>query len=80
MHRLELDAAGRISLDGAPVRQAELPAHLQRIAAGPASDLLLRADGETPYESFDQVMAMVKRAGITRLGMVDNQKFVAALD
>ena len=79
VHILELDAAGRISLDGATISQAELPARLAAIQAGPVSDLLMRTDGEAPYERFDQVMASVKRAGITRLGMVDNDKFVPAL-
>lgn len=80
IHRLELDAAGRISLDGRAIERDALRPALERIAADPASDLLLRADGATPYEPFDQVMAIVKRAGITRLGMVDNAQFVAALD
>jgi len=63
VHMLELDAAGRISLDGASISQAELPARLAPIQAGPVSDLLLRTHGEAPYERFDEVMAEVKRAG-----------------
>lgn len=80
VHMLELDSAGRISLDGAALSQAELPARLAAIQAGPVSDLLLRTHGEAPYERFDQVMATVKRAGVTRLGMVGNEEFVPALN
>ena len=80
VHMLELDAAGRITLDGAAISQAELPARLAAIQAGPASDLLLRTDGEAPYERFDEVMATVKRAGVTRLGMVGNDEFVPAIN
>lgn len=80
VHRLELDAAGGIALDGRAVSQGELPAILAPIAADPASDLHLRAEGETPYDRFDQVLAIVKRVGITRLGMVDNARFVPAID
>ena len=79
VHRLALDAAGRITLDGLAVGEADLPARLAPIAADPASDLHLRAEGETPYDRFDHVLAMVKRAGITRLGMVDNARFVEAV-
>jgi biopolymer transport protein ExbD len=76
VHRLELDAAGGLALDGRVASEAELPALLAPIAADPASDLHLRVDGETPYDRFDHVLAIVKRAGITRLGMVDNARFV----
>ena len=80
VHKLELDAAGRITLDGAATTLEALPGRLSVIAREPNADLLLRADGEAPYERFDQLLARVKRAGITRLGMTDNEKFVAALD
>jgi len=80
VHMLVLDQAGRISLDGAALSQAELPARLAAIQAGPVSDLLLRTHGEAPYERFDEVMAEVKRAGVTRLGMVGNEQFVRELN
>ena len=79
VHRLELDATGAIALDGRAVTQAQLPALLAPIAADPASDLHLRADGATPYDRFDHVLAIVQRAGITRLGMIDNARFVEAV-
>ena len=80
VHSLELGAAGLISLDGNFVSRDGLPARLAAIGKGPVSDLLLRVDGDAPYEHFDQVLVMIKRAGITRMGMVGNDKFVAALD
>lgn len=79
VHRLELDARGRISLDGAPIDEAELPGRLGAIAAEPLSELHLRTNGETPYDRFDRVLAAIKRAGVERLGMIDNERFVAAL-
>ncbi len=79
IHRLDLDAVGAIRLDGVRVSEAELPARLGAIAAEPLSELQLRTDGETPYDRFDHVLAAIKRAGVERLGMVDNERFVAAL-
>jgi biopolymer transport protein ExbD len=79
VYRLDLDAAGRASLNGAPISDAELPARLASIAAEPTAELHLRTDGETPYDRFDRVLAAIKRAGVERLGMIDNQRFVASL-
>jgi biopolymer transport protein ExbD len=79
VYRLELDAAGRIRLDGALLPDAALPGRLAAISADPAGELHLRADGETPYDRFDRVLAAVKRAGVTRLGMVGNERFAAAV-
>jgi biopolymer transport protein ExbD len=79
VYRLELDAAGRATLNGAPVSDAELPARLSAIAGEPLSELHLRTDGETPYDRFDRVLASVKRAGVERLGMIDNARFVEAV-
>jgi biopolymer transport protein ExbD len=66
-------------LNGQPVGEAQLPARLAAIAAEPMAELHLRTNGETPYERFDQVLAAIKRAGVERLGMIDNQRFVEAL-
>ena len=79
IHRLELDALGRATLDGLPVAESELPARLGAIAAEPLSELHLRTNGETPYDRFDHVLAAIKRAGVTRLGMIDNERFVVSL-
>lgn len=79
VHRIDLDAAGAIHLDGARVSERDLPARLRAIAAEPLSELQLRTDGETPYDRFDRVLAAIKRAGVERLGMVGNERFVAAL-
>jgi biopolymer transport protein ExbD len=80
VHRLNLDAAGRISLDGALLPDAELPARLAAIARVSTAELHLRAEAETPYDRFDRVLAAVKRAGITRLGLVGNERFARAAD
>jgi len=59
-HQLQIDAGGRLSLDGAPIAAAELPARLRAVAAEQDSELLLSADGPV----------LVDRARGPALGMV----------
>ncbi len=78
VHRLQIDAAGGLTLDGAAVAGADLRRRLGALAAEPDSTLQLSADPETRYERFDQVLAVVRAAGVSRLGM-DNGRFAGAV-
>ncbi|HYG28604.1 MAG TPA: biopolymer transporter ExbD [Allosphingosinicella sp.] len=79
-HRLDLDAAGRLFWDGRPVAAAELTGRLRALAADPAQPALeINADAETRYERFDQVLAAVRRAGVTRMGFVGQHRFAGAI-
>ena len=81
VHRLDVDAAGRLSWDGTPVADAELVARLRGMAADPAEPVLhFAADGEARYARVDETLALVLRAGITRMGFVGNDRFLATLD
>ncbi|MEO7469599.1 MAG: biopolymer transporter ExbD [Pseudomonadota bacterium] len=75
IHRIDLNAAGQISLDGAPVDLAGLRARLDTIRADPNVQLQFSTDGAARYERFDQTLAVIKRAGITKLGFVGNERF-----
>jgi len=78
-HLLDMDVAGRLYWDGAPLAEARLAGRLAAMrAAGPEAVLHFRADGETRYEDFDRVLASIKRAGIVRLGLIGNERFAAA--
>jgi biopolymer transport protein ExbD len=79
IHRLSLDASGATTLDGAPLSWRDLQPRLAAIAAEPAAELQLHADGAARYERFDQLLAAIRRAGITRMGMVGNERHVAAI-
>ena len=71
-HRLNFAAEGTLTLDGAPISDAALPAALARLGDGA---LVIDADPATRYGRFDQVLAVVRRAGVTRLGFADNARF-----
>lgn len=80
VHRLDIDGAGGIHWDGRTVTAGELRARLAAMTADPAGPALhLAADGAARYELVDQVLADVQRAGVTRLGFVNNAQFEAAI-
>nr|WP_245649111.1 biopolymer transporter ExbD [Sphingomonas mali] len=75
MHRLEIAASGALSLDGAAIAESALPDQLVATMADKDATLTIRADAAARYETFDRVLATVKRAGVTRLGFVGNDQF-----
>ena len=80
-HRLDIDAAGSLFWDGRPVADAELPARLVQMARDPAQPVLhFAAAGEARYARVDETLAVVLRAGVTRMGFVGNEEFHRRLD
>ena len=78
VHRLDLDAAGQARLDGVAIADSALRARLAAIAADPAHPALhFSPDGATRYERVDQVLADIRGAGITSLGLGDAARFEA---
>lgn len=67
-HVVGLSAAGQAALDGVAMGDAVLGARLKALAADPATLVLFRADPQVRYERADQLLAEVKRAGVTKLG------------
>ncbi len=81
VHRLDLDAAGRTRWDNVAIDDFALRRALAAHARDPARpDLHLRADGEVRYERMDQLLAMIRSAGVTRLGLVNQLAFSRAID
>lgn len=76
VHRLEMDSGGSLRWDGAAIPESALIGRLALLKAEDA-ELHFRADGEARYEDFNRVLAQLKRAEIGRLGLIDNQRFIA---
>jgi len=74
-HRLEIAGSGALSLDGVTIAESALPDQLVATMADKDATLTIRADAAARYETFDRVLATVKRAGVTRLGFVGNDQF-----
>ena len=81
VHRLSLDASGRLDWNGRAVADPQLPRLLaQMMAQTNDPELQINVDPETRYERVDIVLATIRRAGVTRLGFVGNERFSGALD
>ena len=79
-HMLIMTSGGAILFDGASVAEAALPAKLKAMDnANPLSVLHFQVEGEARYEDFDRVLALVKGAGIERLGFVGNHDHLGAI-
>jgi biopolymer transport protein ExbD len=78
--RLALAADGALSWNGLPVKLAELPQRLQVVERDPESLLEINANGFARYEDFDRMLAVVKRAGVERIGFVGIDGFANILD
>ena len=72
--QVAIDGRGVITVDDAPVSEAELPALLARIAAQPepaeGRRIYLRADRSLDYGRVMQVMGELNRAGLNRVALV----------
>jgi len=75
MHRLDIAASGALTLDGVATDEAALSSKLAPLVADRQALLTVNADAESRYETFDRVLATIKRAGVTRLGFAGNDRF-----
>ncbi len=75
-HHLGIAAGGAYSWDGAALADAALPERLKALATDPdGASLIIEADGEARYDRFDRTMAIIKRAGVTKLGFAGNERW-----
>lgn len=72
-HKLAIDRAGALFWDGGRISDAELPARLAALQADASAVLHMQTDPDARYDRFDGVLAVVKRAGVEKLGFIGNQ-------
>ena len=78
IHMLQLNSAGETLLDGERLDDRALRSALGKLAEDPTGiQLHFETDGQARYERFDQVVALIKRAGIQKIGFVGNQQFAS---
>ncbi|MES2989624.1 MAG: biopolymer transporter ExbD [Pseudomonadota bacterium] len=73
-HMLAIDRGGALYMDGRAIADMDLPATLIAIRDRPGAVLQMNTDPDAQYARFNAVLAVVKRAGITRLGFVGHER------
>ena len=75
-NKVTIDAGGVIAWNGAPIDLLTLRQYLQQSLRLPVEpELQFQPNSQTRYVVVDEVMAEVKRAGVTKLGFVGNEQY-----
>lgn len=76
INKLFLNAAGTAFWNDIPMDSDRLQVRLETMAKDPAKPQLhFETDARARYERFDQLVAMIKRAGVEEVGFVGNDQF-----
>tara|TARA_R110001606_G_scaffold74168_16_gene171794 strand:- start:4016 stop:4462 length:447 start_codon:yes stop_codon:yes gene_type:complete len=76
INKLFLNSAGTAIWNDIPMDSDRLRVRLEMMAKDPAKPQLhFQTDAQARYERFDQVVAMIKRAGVEEVGFVGNEQF-----
>ncbi|WP_336973518.1 biopolymer transporter ExbD [Sphingobium aromaticiconvertens] len=75
-NKVTIDAGGVIAWNGAPIDLLTLRQYLQQSLRLPVEpELQFQPNSQTRYVVVDEVLAEVKRAGVTKLGFVGNEQY-----
>lgn len=75
-NKLTTDAAGTILWNGAPIPIVTLRQYLdQTKRMSPEPELQFEPNPQTRYVVVDNVLAVIKRSGVTKMGFVGNERY-----
>ena len=75
-NKVMIDPAGTITWNGPPVDLAQLAQYLEQTKALPVEpELQVQPDPYARYIVVDNVMAVIKRSGVGKLGFVGNEQY-----
>ena len=75
-NKVAIDAGGVITWNGASIDLLTLRQYLQQSLRLPVEpELQFQPDAQTRYVVVDEVLAEIKRAGVTKLGFVGNEQY-----
>ena len=78
-NKVMIDPAGTITWNGTPVDLAQLAQYLEQTKALPVEpELQVQPDPFARYIVVDNVMAVIKRSGVGKLGFVGNEQYARA--
>jgi biopolymer transport protein ExbD len=77
-NKVSVDPAGTITWNGSPIDLVTLRLYLDRTKAmSPEPELHVQPDAQARYVVVDQVLAIIKRSGVTKMGFVGNEQYRA---
>ena len=75
-NKVVIDAAGQISWNGAPVDPVTLQQYLEQTTQiKPEPELHFQPDPQARYARVDEILAVIKRSGVTKLGFIGNEQY-----
>jgi len=75
-NKIIIDPAGTVSWNGQPVDEVTLRTYLDAAAAiNPEPELHFQPDPQAKYEKVDQILAVIKRSAVTKLGFIGNEQY-----
>jgi biopolymer transport protein ExbD len=75
-NKITIDPAGVIAWNNVPVNEVTLRQYLDTSAGiVPEPELQFQPDPKARYEVVDQVLAVIKRSNISKLGFVGNEQY-----
>jgi biopolymer transport protein ExbD len=75
-NKVTIDPAGTIAWNGAPVDKVTLQQYLEATKAiNPEPELHFQPDPQARYARVDEVLAVIKRSGVTKLGFIGNEQY-----
>ena len=75
-NKVYIDPQGNLFWNSVPIDEVTLQQYLERTTSmNPEPELHFQPDPQARYEKVDQVLAIVKRANVTKLGFVGNEQY-----
>ncbi|HYZ48101.1 MAG TPA: biopolymer transporter ExbD [Sphingomonas sp.] len=77
-NKVSVDPSGTVTWNGTPIDLVTLRLYLDRTKAmSPEPELHVQPDPQSRYEVVDNVLAVIKRSGVTKMGFVGNEQYRA---
>ena len=75
-NKIVIDPNGNLSWNGAPVNEVTLTQYLEQTKTmTPEPELHFQPDATAKYDRVDQVLAIIKRANVGKLGFIGNEQY-----
>ncbi|MBW4330505.1 biopolymer transporter ExbD [Stakelama sp. CBK3Z-3] len=75
-NKVIISPEGAITWNGQPINEVQLRQYLdQTVRMNPQPELHFQPDPQARYNRVDEVLAIIKRANVTKMGFVGNEQY-----